>query len=477
MKKVITLLLIFSLALGLCACGGGGAAGGKDGLQVGFGRCSILPDTDVHIGGGDVTSRKSEGYLDELFATCIAMTEGDKTILLYTLDSITVSNKVYEAQERISQQTGIPAENIILNCTHTHSAPTMSNSADGAYVEKFWQACADAATAAIADQTAATVYYGVSETENVNFIRHYYDAAGNPVGTHQGVLADAVEHEYDANEDVQVNRFVREGEDKKDVVLMNFGTHPHIVSQKYKASLSADWPGAARSYVEENSDTLCAVFQSNAGDTTPHTKFPDLSPAGYQLDHVAIGNSVGEVCVSVLNGEMTKAEGSGISLSVKTYTNASMKEGIDNDELMSQAANINALRSQYGSSHALVEQAVAASDIDTIYEATGLINRQNRPDTCSMNLHALAVDGVSFIFAPFEMFTSTGEYVKENSPYDMTFVVSVSETPEGHMGYIPDLNGCEKNYYEYDVTQFARGTAEEVAKVYVEMLTEIKNAG
>jgi hypothetical protein len=44
-----------------------------------------------------------------------------------------------------------------------------------------------------------------------------------------------------------------------------------------------------------------------------------------------------------------------------------------------------------------------------------------------------------------------------------------------HMGYIPHIQGCEESFYEYDVTKFARGTAEDLAVTYVELLTELKN--
>ena len=89
----------------------------------------------------------------------------------------------------------------------------------------------------------------------------------------------------------------------------------------------------------------------------------------------------------------------------------------------------------------------------------------------------MSVGGISFIFAPYEMFSDNGQYIVDNSPYGMTFVVTVSETPSGHMGYIPSLYGCENSFYEYDVTKFVTGTGEDVAKTYVEMLTELKNAG
>ena len=468
MKRFLALFLVLALLCGLLGCSG--TANKKNGLKVGFGRASILPKEKVTMDDG-----MSEGYLDELSTTCIAISEGDETILLFTIDMVSVYNvHIYNAQNHVSEATGVPVENIILSCTHTHTSYSIASSDNSTQRETFWQACADAGVAAMEDLSAAEVYYGSDYTENITFIRHYYTSTGGIVGVHQGTVANAAEHEYDADEEIQVIRFSRE--DKKDVVMMNCAAHPHMASQRYDRLLSADWPGAARTYVEENTDSLCAVFQSDAGDTTPCTRFPELSLDGYRMDHVAIGNSIGEVCVSVLNGEMTKAEGSGIKLSVQEYTRASMKEGIDNDELMKQAANIHSLRQSYGIKHAYVANAVALSDIDTAYEASGLIARQNNPDTYTMELHALAVDGISFIFAPFEMFTSTGLSIKENSPYDMTFLISDSESSSYHMGYIPDENGCEKNYYEYDITKFARGTAEDLAKVYVEILTDIKNA-
>ena len=110
------------------------------------------------------------------------------------------------------------------------------------------------------------------------------------------------------------------------------------------------------------------------------------------------------------------------------------------------------------------------------YEATGLVSRMNYPDVYSMTLHCMDIDGVSFIFAPFEMFGATGRYIKDNSPYEMTFVVTCSENENSyHMGYIPTLIGCEESFYEYDVTKFERGTAEDLAGLYVERLTQLKN--
>lgn len=479
MKRFLTLFLTFAILFGLCACGGNG--GKKAGLQVGFGRASTLPDEQVTLAGGDANTRKSQGYMDEIFATCIAMTEGDETILMYTLDTITILESVYAVQEDISAATGIPTENIILNATHDHSSPSFGGSLTETYKAKFTQACITAATDAIADQSAAEIYYGSTHATKLCFVRHYILSNGNQYGTHQGSKtkgnATIASHAYDANDTLQVIKFARAAEDKKDIVLMNMGAHPNIAQAVDRTLISADWPGYARAYVEENTDSLCAVFLSAAGDQGQGSDIKENVLFTGNRRFAELGEAAGKYCVDVLNGEMAKAEGSGIKLSIKQYTGKANKEGTDNSERMAQAVNVNNNMSQHGSSHVLTNQAVAEADlIDSVYEAQGLVNRSKYPDTFTMDIHALTVGGISFIFAPYEMFGESSQYIMDNSPYGMTFIVSCSENPGGHMGYIPSKYGCENSFYEYDVTKFATGTAEDLAKTYVEMLTELQNA-
>ena len=480
MKKIISSLLIAVLLCSLCACGGG-AAGGKDGLQVGFGRESILPDTlGVQIAGGDASSRLSDGYLDEVSATCIAITEGDQTILLYTLDFIVVDQHAYAAQKAIAEATGIPEKNIILNATHTHSGVSIRSNWDGvdAYRTKYQQAAVKAAEAALADRSPAEMYYGSVETENMVFVRHYLMNNGTTYGNGHGSAASGHKaHLYPSDGELQVIKFVRPAEDKKDVVLMNLGAHATINSASYNAptSISADWPAATRSYVEANSDSLCAVFEAAAGDQIPFSAITGLCPVGNKYPEY--GEKIGEYCVGVLNGEMTKAPGTGIRLLVQDYSAATMKEGLEDPDRLAQAREIASVSGQKGSSHPDVATLVAKYGFGSVYEATGLVSRANYPATYSMELHAMSIDGVSFIFAPFEMFGVTGKAIKAGSPYDMTFVVTYSENPGGHMGYLPHIYGCEEGFYEYDVTKFARGTAEDLITTYIQILTDMQKDG
>lgn len=480
MKRFFCLSLALLLILGLCACGGEGGEGEKkdEGLQAGFARVSILPDNNgVEIAGGDASARLSDGYLDELAATCIAIREGDQTILLYTLDFITVDTNVLAAQQDITIATGVAPENIILNATHTHSGVSIRSTWDGvdAYRKKYREAAAKAGVMAIEDLSPATMSYGSTETQDLVFVRHYLMNDGTTYGNgHGSTQSGYKDHLYPADGELQVIQFARPAEDKKDIVLMNLGSHATMMNSNTPNTLSADWPYNARTYVEQNSDSLCAVFEAAAGDQIPTSKIAGRAPYGNKYPD--FGNKVGEYCVEVLTNGLTKAEGSGIELKVHKYIAPTMKEGVEDVNRLVQAKELVGMSQQMGGyNRPEITAKVQEYGFSSYLEASGLVSRANYPETLSMELHLMTIDGVSFIFAPFEMFGVTGKEIKTNSPYDMTFVITCSETPSGHMGYLPHEYACEENFYEYDVTKFARGTAEDLAVTYVELLTEMKN--
>ena len=86
MKKMISFILAVVMVLGLAACGGNGTAEVKTGLQAGWGRENITPTYSVPMGG--YSDRVSSGYRDYLYMTCIALSDGVETILVYTMDMI-----------------------------------------------------------------------------------------------------------------------------------------------------------------------------------------------------------------------------------------------------------------------------------------------------------------------------------------------------------------------------------------------------
>lgn len=112
-------------------------------LMAGYSRRDITPDKPVHIAGGNWRGRVSEGVLDPLQTTCVALKMGEDTFLLYTLDlKVTTKNITNPARAYISRATGVPEEHVLLTATHTHSSVATRYTWDGAeeYKNFFYEA-------------------------------------------------------------------------------------------------------------------------------------------------------------------------------------------------------------------------------------------------------------------------------------------------------------------------------------------------
>ena len=476
MKKIITLLLVATLILGLCACGGKSS---KDGMQAGFARASIIPKTQVHLDGSTVEDRPAGDAIDDITATCIAISNGKDTLLLFTMDLVFIQSETYKAQNYVSEATGISVDNIVMSGTHTHSAPAVNYKSAAEYRQQLYDTCVSLAQEAIADMSATEIYYSSAKTENLCFVRHYITVDGENYGTHQSVkrMGAALEkHAYDANETMQVIKLARAAEDKQDIVLMNLGAHPNYVSQNAtRLNISADWPGYARTYVEENTDALCAFFISAAGDQQGHSQVIKTNHDGIK-GYINIGNDAGAACVDILNGEMTKAEGTKIEVTIKHFEAPSNKENIDNADLIAEAMNI--MEQSETLDSVSLQSVIIKSSFESYYHAKAQIERAKAPATRDMDIQALTAGGISMIFAPFEMFGEQSQYIMDNSPYDMTFIVTCAENPSGGpQRYMSNINGMDNNYYEGIQMQFERGTAEKLAEIYVEMLTGLQSEG
>ena len=144
--------------------------------KVGYSRVDISPTEPVPLMGyGNPIRRISGPVLDPLYATCVAIgDEEGNTILMIGVDS-TVPNYTGYIREEVSKATGVPEERIVINVTHTHSAPDLDAKHPGvdAYKPIYKEGCVKAAVEAFKDMQPANLSYGSIETEGLNFVRHY----------------------------------------------------------------------------------------------------------------------------------------------------------------------------------------------------------------------------------------------------------------------------------------------------------------
>lgn len=464
MKKILALILAAVMLLSVCGCSGSGS--GEEavpkGLQAGFGKVDITPKSKVHLQGGDWKSRVSTGMLDMQYVTCIALREGETTILLFTMDfKVATKNFVDPAKAEVSAATGIPLENIMMNATHTHAATAIRYNWDGVedYRVKFNKAAAKAAQDAIKDLSAAEIYAGSTQTQDLTHVRHYVDAEGNVVLRGSG---KEFAHYREADQELQIVKLQRAAEDKKDILLLSFPVHATF--NEGGTELSADFPSPMRDHIEQNSDCQVAYFMGAAGNQTPGSTAPGVKKI---KDYREYGKTLGQYALDALP-TLTKVEGETIEVQAKTFTAGTNKKNVDK---LVEAKEVVQLAETYGRNSAEVKQALEKAGFVQYLEASWTITRANLGDTMSMDIKVMRVGDLSFVLAPYEMFGHHGTDIKTQSPFDNTFIITCFE---GSYNYIASTDAFDFNAYESFCSYFEQGTGEKLVEEYVSMLTELK---
>lgn len=433
MKRIAVFALITVMLLSLCACGAekqanDGPLKAKEGtLLVGFGRVDLTPKGNMELMGYTET-RMMTGVMDPIYATCVAITDSKgSTVLIYTLDTLEADESATGMlRSKVAQKLGIPKDNMVVSATHTHSAPH-SVGIPG-YVDLLVQA----AETAMKDRAAATIQAGDTQIEGMNFVRHYNTDQGKVIGDNFGTVEEdgaRISHTTQADGQMQLIRFVREG-DKKDVLMVNWQAHPKLASTSEtpegrgnRSLLSADFVGHCRLQVEGNSDCLFAYYSGASGNLNPRSMIPQENmPNGNQV--TVFGKTLGDHVLNALEG-LQSVEAGTVQLQRKH-----------------QEINL-----------------------------AGSSTKQTKDIT------AITIGKIGFAAVPFEMFDTTGMQIKEDSPCDITFVLTCC----GSGGYIPaaytwDYNSGDARLMPYEAKRcrYDIGSAEVIADSLLQMLNSLE---
>ena len=426
MKRFMCLVLVFLLAIGLLACGKQDQSAQQPTAEeppawagqfaVGYGRVDVTPDYSVGMRGfGDV--RMSVGVLCKLYITCVAVTdETGNTVLLYTYDCKNMNQTLHNTmRQAISDATGVAMDNIFIGCTHSHSTPEPTEPFFSHSVE-----CAvTAAQAALADRDVATIEYAASDVENMTFVRHYITNKGAVVGDnfYPDGSGTRKEHTTVADKEMRIIRVNREG--KKPIVMVNWMGHASLSSsswtdfgKQHRDYMTSDYVGTCRDYVESQLDCDFAMFVGASGN---------LNVTGY------------------FTGEN------------KNTTPTEYGEKLGNSVLS-------------------ILDSMTAGNTGKLNVVSGEIESQYGP----LKINAIGMGSIGIITGSMEMFDTTSMAIREKSPYDLTFVMTLTN---GSAGYMPtaecfDYNDC----YEVREGGFFKGTAEEAVDLYTALLEQAKNA-
>lgn len=475
MKKIALVLSAVFLISGLLACGAQQPTATTLDTQedsavliAGYARVNITPDYAVTMSGyGNDAVRISSGFSSYLYATCVALSDGEDTVIVIQTDlSQADPDVVAEVRGWVKTKHGIPAENVMIAATHSHSSPTVSGTnASMQYRADLIGWLKEAAGEAITDMKPVSgIYYGSQHCPGLNFVRHYTTESGVIKGDGLNVLLDSpyTGHTHDADDLMQIARIERDGANT--IVMANWQSHPHRGTDEASTELSSDIVGVMTAYVEAEMDGVNFIyFTGAAGNLNPHSR---ISEENITKDYKEQGNALGKYAVSILNGEMTKVEGTNVQVTTSTFVADINHE--DDYRVEDAQKVIEAWEASYDAAEA--RKVAYTYGMQSFLHAQRIIERSGMGLTQDIVLSAFSVGDFGFVAAPYEMFDTQGVTIREDSPFAATFVISCCN---GVDGYIPSMEGFQNETYEAYSSRFKPGTGESLAEEFGKMLDQL----
>ena len=477
MKKLIAVLLVLVLALSMAACKSAPvqdsqsantniAADGK--FCVGFGRGDVTPKDSVPMASyGNAKDRMSEGLYTYQYVNVLAVGYEEDILLLITIDNSWFSAGLARPiREQISDIHNIPLDHILMQGTHTHAAIDSSLTeipAVGRSNTRTTNATLQAVADAIADMKPAEIYVGSVMTKNMNFCRRYIMDDGSLTGdNYPGTGTTIVAHETEADPELQLLRFVREGD--KDILIGNFQSHPHLEGKN--PYLSYQTIGAFRTAAEELLDVHCIGWQGAAGNINTRSRI-ESENIFTNDDRDLYGEALANYAASIWN-DMTKVNAGPIKVVSRDVT---CEVNHSEDHLVVDATNVNRVFTNTNNSTQAMQEDTSGQ-IKSVYHASAILRKQNLAATKDIPLVAFSFGDVSGIVVPYEMFDTSGMQIKSQTPFEKTFIFGYA-FPGGHV-YMPDQEAYDRGGYEVNNCNYVKGTAELLVQNYLEMLAEMR---
>ncbi len=421
-------------------------------LKAGFARIDVTPQIGLDFAGYP-NVRIAEGILDPILATAVAVSDGDTTAVIFSLDFLGINQEsAMEIKENIEKEIGVSRDAVYIACTHTHQGPGVAKnrkSWNEKVAESIFAKLVGLAKMAIDDLKPAQMYVNSADTPvDISFIRRFRMKDGS-VKTNPGINNPNIDHPLgQADKRVALVNFKREN--APEIALINFQVHPDVVwGEKY----SADYPHFVRkTYEAAVENSLCMYINGPQGDTNhfnvhAHEGYPERYEMAEHMGRVIAGVAMG------LRATAKKIKDVPVCTYNK-YVEVAYNKAETPDEL-EKAKETAAYWTEERIQECVKNKGYAPAS--TIYEANNKIKLSSFPDTSKLYISGLSIGNFAIVGFPGEPFTEIGIRSKAASKFDLTFA---SCCTNGYEGYFPASSAFDEGGYEVVTAIYKKGTDE-----------------
>ncbi len=408
-------------------------------LRAGVAKVDITPAVGTELCGHFRSSLRSVGVHSRLYAKAIILNDGENYVALVACDLLGVtSSLVASTRERIEELTGIPAKNVMICCTHTHSGPgsqplRVVGKSDETYQDQLVKKIGGAVYLAYKSMNEASVGLG-SETLDLAASRRVRWPDGSIRFTW---LDPNTPPEEPIDRDLKVIT-LKNSNNKTLAVAINYACHPVTMGGKLFNHISSDFPGVATELIEraKGDGTIALFFNGSLGDIHPRK---DIIP-GYNYYTPIKGDELTRTLGTILGAEALKISEMSPTESAVTVQAISQKVEIplqevpSEDEIIEEQKRLDELKAEASESECFwIEQKISW------YKYLLELYREGKSFAKSdfAEVQSIRIGDIYIVGLPGEVFSKISLEIKERARKEGIENVLLFALANGNLGYIP----------------------------------------
>jgi neutral ceramidase len=386
-------------------------------------------------------SKNSEGILDHIYVRAIVVNNGATSAALVSADTGMLGEQVWRTlSQRIEKELGIPAQNLIMNPTHTHSAS--GGSADQIF---------NVIKAAKDKLQPARIGYGTG-VSYINIQRNIIDRKTNKWW--EGA-------NYDGPSDKTV-AVVKIESLKGEPIAVYFNYACHAVVTGNTDMLSGDFPGEAEKYIEDSfDDKIVALFSAGAqGDQNPiyFQQTFDLRDIRIK-DYAARGQDISNAMPPGGQGLNKQDPTVKKLLDQQKMMIKSMGQFLG-EEVKRAMREMDPNRMATGGKISAAQKMISFPGRDRIGQGRAAVDGQYKDGAdVNLRLSLVMIDDIVIGGCNAEIYNMIAQRFKRESPVGRAIFVSMANG-SGNSGYIPDDSAFGQQTFEVLSSRCKPGYAE-----------------
>jgi neutral ceramidase len=417
------------------------------GLRVGSAAVDLQADDSMVIAGG-ILAGKSSGQEGKLRTIATVIEKENTRVAVVACDVLMMTRKTLDpVVEKISQTAGIPAANVLINCTHTHHAPSTMRlhdyGPDAVFTKRVQGAILEAVEKAVATLEPARFFFALGAEKTVGQNSRVLLDDGQIYWI--GPRTNFVRATGPFDPELPVLAFRGEN-DKLRALIFNHSTH--TIGTREAGKRSPSIYGLAAQDLEAELGAPLTFLEGASGSTH------NLDLTGAECAR-RISDAVRETLGKAQLREVGKV----------TAIKWPLKFRVRHFDEKAEEAAVELYCRKYSPTGA-----------DQIAKVFRDMRRDLSPvqgEERETWVQVLRIGDIAIVGVPAEYFTQLGLDIKNRSPFRYTYI---AELANDWIGYLPNLEGYKLGGYQVwtGFHSYAdAGTGERIADTAVEMLKEL----